>query len=58
MQGTRKISIMHSINEGGNYYQNIFDFSDYGITCLSSNSVDYLPMWAYYTNNHKGFCVE
>lgn len=39
-------------------YQTIFDFNDYGVTCLSSNSVDYLPMWAYYTNNHKGFCVE
>lgn len=40
------------------YYQQLFDFSDYGITCLSANSIDYLPMWAYYTNNHKGFCVE
>lgn len=39
-------------------YQTLFDFSDYGITCLSNNTVDYLPMWAYYTNNHKGFCVE
>lgn len=40
------------------YYQTLFDFSAYGITCLSSNNIDYLPMWAYYTNNHKGFCVE
>lgn len=32
------------------YYQQLFDFSDYGITCLSANSIDYLPMWAYYTN--------
>ena len=39
-------------------YQTLFDFSDYGITCLSSNNIDYLPMWAYYTNNHKGFCIE
>lgn len=39
-------------------YQTIFDLNDYGVTCLSSNSIDYLPMWAYYTNNHKGFCVE
>ena len=38
-------------------YQTLLDFSDYGITCLSSNNMDYLPMWAYYTNNHKGFCV-
>ena len=35
------------------YYQQLFDFSDYGITCLSANSIDYLPMWAYYTNNHN-----
>ena len=41
-----------------NCYQTIFDFRNYGITCLSSNNTDYLPMWAYYTNNHKGFCVE
>ncbi|MCI7396309.1 MAG: DUF2971 domain-containing protein [Erysipelatoclostridium ramosum] len=39
-------------------YQTIFDLNDYGVTCLSSNSIDYLPMWAYYTNNRKGFCVE
>ncbi len=39
-------------------YQTLFDFSDYGVTCLSSNNIDYLPMWAYYTNNHKGFCAE
>ena len=31
-------------------YQTIFDINDYGVTCLSSNSIDYLPMWAYYTN--------
>ena len=39
-------------------YQTIFDLNDYGVTCLSSNSIDYLPMWAYYANNRKGFCVE
>lgn len=39
-------------------FQEVLNFDDYGITCLSSNSIDFLPMWAYYTNNHKGFCVE
>lgn len=39
-------------------YQKLFDLNEYGITCFSSNPVEYLPMWAYYTNNHKGFCVE
>lgn len=39
-------------------YEKLFDFRDYGITCLSANDIDYLPMWAYYTNNHKGFCIE
>ena len=38
--------------------QTLLDFSDYGITCLSGNKIDYLPMWAYYTNNHRGFCIE
>lgn len=39
-------------------YQTLFDFDDYGITCLSANSIEYLPMWAYYTNNYSGVCVE
>ena len=39
-------------------YQSMLDFEGLGVTCLSANQVDYLPMWAYYTNNHKGFCVE
>lgn len=40
------------------YYKSMLDFKDYGIACFSSNQPDFLPMWAYYTNNHKGFCVE
>ncbi len=28
------------------------------MTSLSANSFDCLPMWAYYTNNCEGFCVE
>ena len=39
-------------------FESILDFSNYGITCLTANLIDYLPMWAYYTNNHKGFCIE
>ena len=39
-------------------YKKLLDLENYGITCLSDNQIDYLPMWAYYTNNHKGFCVE
>lgn len=39
-------------------YQKGFHFGEWGITCLSANEVDYLPMWAYYTNNHQGYCVE
>lgn len=31
---------------------------EYGAVCLSAQDVDYLPMWAYYTNNYKGYCVE
>ena len=28
------------------------------LASLSGNSFDSLPMWAYYTNNYRGFCVE
>ena len=28
-----------------------------GISSLSQNSYDSLPMWAYYTNNYAGYCV-
>ena len=39
-------------------YREVLKFDGYGITCLSANAPDYLPMWAYYANNHQGFCVE
>lgn len=39
-------------------YEKLFDFRDLGLCCLSAQEVNYLPMWAYYTNNHKGFCIE
>lgn len=25
---------------------------------LTANGAEYLPMWAYYANNHKGMCIE
>ena len=28
------------------------------LVSLSANTPDNLPMWAYYTNNHHGFCIE
>lgn len=31
---------------------------DVTILSLSGNGFDSLPMWAYYTNNYMGFCVE
>lgn len=30
----------------------------FGVVSLSANSFDFLPMWAYYANNYKGFCIE
>lgn len=39
-------------------FEKMIDLNEFGITCFSANATDYLPMWAYYTNNHKGFCVE
>lgn len=29
-----------------------------GISCLSNVEIDFLPMWSYYANNHRGFCIE
>lgn len=28
------------------------------VTCLSDTDEQSMPMWAYYANNHEGFCVE
>ena len=41
-------------------FQESIDYSEeYGVTCLSDCSNMYnIPMWAYYTNNHRGFCIE
>lgn len=41
-------------------YKNVLQkVGDYAvILSLSANNFDSLPMWAYYTNNYKGFCVE
>lgn len=41
-----------------NMFEKMLTLDQFGITCFSANEIDYLPMWAYYTNNHKGFCVE
>jgi len=30
----------------------------YLISSFTKNIVDNMPMWAHYSNNHKGFCVE
>lgn len=27
-------------------------------TCLTANGVQSMPMWAHYSNNHRGFCVS
>lgn len=32
--------------------------SKWALASFSSNGFDCLPMWAYYTNNYKGYCVE
>jgi hypothetical protein len=37
----------------------IDNFSKYmRITSFTGKSVNCMPMWAYYTNNHSSFCVE
>ena len=32
--------------------------SKWTVLSLSNAGKDSLPMWAYYTNNHRGFCIE
>lgn len=39
-------------------YESLLDLSKYGVCSLSANEISYLPMWAYYTNGYKGFCIE
>lgn len=34
------------------------DWKKAGVASLSENSFQSLPMWAYYSNNHSGFCIE
>lgn len=41
-----------------NELKKLLEFKKFGISCLSANEVSYLPMWAYYTNNYKGYCIE
>lgn len=37
----------------------IDDFSKLsGIACFTRNGVNSMPMWAHYSNNHQGYCVE
>lgn len=38
------------------YYDNLRNF--WRATCLSDTNEQNMPMWAYYANNHQGFCVE
>ena len=39
-------------------YNEFLSMHEYSLVCLSGKDIDYLPMWAYYTNDHKGFCIE
>ena len=41
-------SLARLVNQGENF----------AVASFSANSFDCLPMWAYYTNNYQGFCVE
>lgn len=38
------------------YYNSLAKSFKY--TCLSDTDENNMPMWAYYANNHQGFCVE
>lgn len=32
--------------------------NNFAIACLTANNEHCLPMWAYYTNNYQGYCIE
>lgn len=38
------------------YYNSVA--AGFRYTCLSNTDENNMPMWAYYANNHQGFCVE
>ncbi len=38
------------------YYESLA--AGFRYTCLSDTDENNMPMWAYYANNHQGFCVE
>lgn len=33
-------------------------WNEYAAVSLSERPVEYLPMWAYYTNDYRGYCIE
>lgn len=41
-------------------YKELFanQIEQWSVLSLSATSIDCLPMWAYYTNNFHGFCIE
>ena len=43
-------------NQVESYYMQMASL--FRIGCLSNTSQQNMPMWAYYANSHKGFCVE
>lgn len=38
------------------FYDNMAN--KFNVACLSNTNEQNMPMWAYYANNHEGFCVE
>lgn len=44
----------------GDNVQNILDFLtvNWTVCSLAATGYENMPMWAYYANNHQGFCIE
>lgn len=60
-----KLSGFNDPFEGVGYYLNDLDeemehrWSEcFRVACFTENAASNISMWAYYANNHKGFCVE
>lgn len=47
--------IPHEVISG---LEGIFDTRDYEMVSLSASDYNNLPLWAYYTNGSRGYCVE
>lgn len=52
----KKLKEKKEIEQINRFYSEIKDF--FRFTCLTDTNEQNMPMWAYYANNHTGYCIE